>query len=433
MKNLRLGISILAFLVSIHFLLFDISKTDFPQIIIGFGISFLAYINLLQTGKTKLLWSVSMLASMMTVFSIPALSDDVYRFLWDGSLTVAGMNPFAVLPEDFQVQATDFQLFLLERMNSPTYYSVYPAVLQLLFASASYLFSSWLIGQVVFLKLLLLCSQIAAAYFLVSLLGLTARNSKVALVYFLNPLVIVELMGNMHFEVLMIAFLIASLYCLWRKQYAWAGILLALSVGTKLVTLMILPFLLRKIWQKGFRPFSLAFTLSMLVLFVPILYFSFNNFGQGLDLYFQKFEFNASVYYILRSIGYWIKGYNVIGSLGPAMAVVSGISILYLAYRKQSISLESICSASCIAFSIYLLLATTVHPWYISLALILAVLSNLKYPIYWSCLAILSYSKYYDGGQYYYLCVAIEYSLLFLLMYLEYLRQPKIRLFELAK
>ncbi len=70
------------------------------------------------------------------------------------------------------------------------------------------------------------------------------------LLYALNPLVIVELTGNVHFEALMIVFLLAFLLALHRNQVRRAALFLALSAGVKLLPVLFLPLVLaRKGWK----------------------------------------------------------------------------------------------------------------------------------------------------------------------------------------
>jgi hypothetical protein len=97
-------------------------------------------------------------------------------------------------------------------------------------------------------------------------------------------------------------------------------------------------------------------------------------------LWFQSFEFNASSYYLIRAIGYWVAGYNTIKWIGPSMGL---LTILYLGalwivyYRKKNFPWPG---AMVYALTIYFLMSTTVHPWYIGTILTLSVLSLHTFP-----------------------------------------------------
>ena len=101
---------------------------------------------------------------------------------------------------------------------------------------------------------------------------------------------------------------------------------------------------LRQLWhailtidfKKNLLYFLLCF-LILLGLIFPLLNGVFvQNFGDSIGLYFQKFEFNASVYYLLRWVGYQTKGYNLIATIGPRLALgtFTGIILLFLWERK---------------------------------------------------------------------------------------------------
>ena len=74
------------------------------------------------------------------------------------------------------------------------------------------------------------------------------------------------------------------------------------------------------------------------MVFSPLLNLSFvENFSDSLNLYFQKFEFNAGVYYVLRWIGFQYKGYNLIQVIGPLLALCTFLGIVALAFKEKHV------------------------------------------------------------------------------------------------
>ena len=68
--------------------------------------------------------------------------------------------------------------------------------------------------------------------------------------------------------------------------------------------------------------------------FLPFLNNSFvSHIASSIGLYFDKFEFNASIYYLLLWVGYDITGVNVIIVLGKILPVFAIIFIMKLAMR----------------------------------------------------------------------------------------------------
>ena len=131
-------------------------------------------------------------------------------------------------------------------------------------------------------------------------------------------------------------------------------------------------------------------------------------------LYFQKFEFNASIYYLVRWAGYQIYGYNIIATAGLIMGVVVCVLILLLAYFEKRSDMISLPVLMLFSLSIYFMFATVVHPWYIATLVFLSVFTKYRYAIAWSFLVILSYSAYQtETYTENYLLIAIEYGLVF--------------------
>ena len=95
------------------------------------------------------------------------------------------------------------------------------------------------------------------------------------------------------------------------------------------------------------------------------------NFGNSLDLYFQKFEFNASIYYLLRWVGFQIKGFNMIQVIGPLTALIVLTTIAIKSLTEKDISTIRIVTNMLLAICLYLFTATIVHPWYACLPLVL--------------------------------------------------------------
>lgn len=399
--------------VSIAFLLIFVQIDEYPLIIGFFTIAFLAYSYIVFRVSPKFLLVLAFGLRLIAVFSFPGLSDDIYRFLWDGWLITEGVNPYAYLPVDVPLQLGEFQNMLLEKMNSPEYYSVYPSVLQALFTCAAYIIPESLYGQMVFIKLILFAAELGTFILGSKILERMGKDKRLIYLYLLNPLVLVELIGNMHMELLMIFGFAVFLWGLYEKKgLSWSVFGLAFSVASKLVTAITFPFLLKRLTWKELLGYGGMMFLVLGVLFGPMVVGSYENFGKGLDLYFQKFEFNASVYFLVREVGYWVKGYNVIAKAGPFLGVIAGMLVLVLAWKEKDAGIESLCKRVLWALTIYYLLSTTVHPWYTSLLVFLSVFTNIRYAYVWSFLALLSYAEYYGEGNLYYWAVALEYVLL---------------------
>lgn len=384
-------------------------RTDFFQLIslygLLFGLHLWAYQNTNNSQMLRFFVGVAIVARVVLLFAMPSLSDDIFRFIWDGKLWHSGINPFDALPSFYLENGfpNGVNSELYQQLNSPNYFTIYPPVAQLTFYVATFWDDFW--WNSVVMKLFLLAAEFGTIWLLFQLFlkkdtSVSENpkeniNPKTILLYALNPLILIEIMGNLHFEGVMIFFLLLAYY--WLKK-GWANlsaVAFALSVASKLLPLMFLPFLIYKLgWKRSFQYFIIVGSVTI-ALFYPLLgTFFIENFGNSLNLYFQKFEFNASLYYALRWLGFQITGYNLINLLGPLLALTVVLNIMIKALKNRSEDLNILPLQWLFAICLYLFCTTTVHPWYTALPIVLSLFTKYRFPILWSGLIFLTYINY---------------------------------------
>lgn len=364
--------------------------------------AFITYLYLGSHSKADhhlpLLMGLAVLLRLSAWPGMPQLSDDVYRFIWDGRLINQGINPFAHLPEYYMELPNPpegITRTLFGQLNSPAYFTIYPPVAQGVFALACWLFPTSVLGSTLVMKSFLLLCECVTIYCLPRLLNKLNIAPKHALLYALNPLVVVEVVGNLHFEGAMVCFLLLSFWWIYHNRWIASGIAMALSIASKLLPLLFLFFFIRRLgWKKALSYFTVV-GISLLLLFAPLLGEAFfNGFGSSLDLYFRRFEFNGSVYYALRALGYQLLGYNLIQYLGPILALGTFIGISTMAIINRRKDWRSIFPQCLFAITLYLAFTTTVHPWYSLLPLFLCVFTRFRYPVFWTGMIFLTYINY---------------------------------------
>ncbi|WP_238527978.1 hypothetical protein [Aquimarina agarivorans] len=132
-----------------------------------------------------------------------------------------------------------------------------------------------------------------------------------------------------------------------------------------------------------------------LVLFAPFLSSQFvANFSKTISLWFQNFEFNASIYYIVRWIGYKIVGWNIIAKAGKILPLVAISFIAIFSLARRNYYPKVLIESMLFAITSYLFLSTTVHPWYLTIPLALSCFTHFKYLWVWSLTVIFSYFAY---------------------------------------
>jgi hypothetical protein len=417
-----------------------------------FGLYFLA-LRYRDSFNLRHLILAGILFRMVFLFSEPRLSDDHFRFLWDGSLTLAGENPYLIHPETLY-NSGDVEVFglngrMYEGMNSKGYYTVYPPVNQAFFAAAVYVGAGDFDRSLLALHALLLIFELVLLLAITRLLARWGKPAWWILIYALNPLVIIELTGNVHFEGVVLAFLALAALALIEQgrlstsvlRLILAGVAFGLGVSVKLTPLLILPLLLfalgnwRSMWVVGCSAGA-----TVLLTFLPFVSQALlAHFQESVALYFTSFEFNASVYYLLRAAGDTLVGYNLIARIGPILGVATFGFVMVIAIavairrRRRTLTAEHFVNALILSYVVYYLFATTVHPWYITTLVGLLVFVSRKQLIIWSFLVLLSYSHYIDGQFKEQLwLIAVEYVLLAVVLWLQFqkkfstMSQPKI-------
>jgi alpha-1,6-mannosyltransferase len=415
-------------------------RTDFTSLLLLFGGTFAIYLLLIfgKVNKVKhhfmVLMALAIVSRVAILFAIPNLSDDYFRFLWDGHLTINGISPFQYLPSEIIAQNLvdgDYALSLFAQMNSPEYYSVYPIINQFVFAMANLCFPSGIAGGVLVIKIFILGFEILTIYSLFLLTKIFKLSKNTVLLYTLNPLIIIEFCGNLHFEAGLIAFLLLSLYLLSQQKWALAAIPFAAAVLTKLHPLMLLPFVLKYLgWKKGilFSIIVAGITIGvfggfMLPFKYPIT--QLNKLLTSIRLYFETFEFNGGIYYVLRAIGTSIYGYNPIQIVGKLLFFINLMGLLYIFWKQQK-GFQALTKSIALAYLLYVLLSTTVHPWYILTLLPFSLLLRYKFALVWSGVIIITYFAYStnDWHENFYLLM-LEYTFVFVFLFYDFYRTKK--------
>ena len=426
-KSNRIAI-LLALISSLFYLVFayNLDRSDFLILLLLYAALFFFTFFLIEKLKADfwLLACFGIIFRLLFIPAIPNLSQDFYRFVWDGRLLLQGINPYLFTPEFLLNDPSS-----LLQINVPqgrelydgmgalnaSHYSNYPPINQLFFIIAAFFGGKSILSSVIALRVILILADIGILYFGRKLLQQLNLKENAIFWFFLSPFVIIELTGNLHFEGVMLFFIIWSLYLLFKGKWFWAAVLLGISVSVKLIPLLFLPLLFRY-FSKENRDKSLMSSLTSIAMtkllkfyavvlitvvltFAPFLSSEFiSNFAATIALWFQNFEFNASIYYIIRWIGFQVVGWNIIETVGKVLPLFIIIFILILSFFRRNQIFKTLLVSMLFAICIYFLLSTTIHPWYIATPLLLSVFTKYKFPIVWSFLVILSYSAYRVEG-----------------------------------
>ncbi|SFT86999.1 Protein of unknown function [Algoriphagus locisalis] len=378
--------------------------------------------------KWQWIFVVGLLTRLSLLLAIPKWSDDYPRFLWDGELVKMNQNPYLETPESWlqnhPESASPYLEDLFETMNSPQYFSVYPSLNQAIFYFSARGANLDAKTGVLILRAILILGEIGVFFGLLKLFHHFQLPEKRLILYWLNPLVIMEVTGNLHFEGLVLLLLLASLFALSKNRNALSGGFWGLSIGMKLLPLMLIPTFFSLEKTRKSIAFWIGSALALVLSFAWLLIDeSWVHFLQSIKLYQGKFEFNASIYYLLREVGFWVKGYNIIGEITPILSAVTLLGILYFSWKRKPENLPKLTDLWVLIYLFYLILQPVVHPWYLIPAFGLSLFTHKKAFLIWTFAVIFSYQAYGDPNyQESPIFLFLEYFILSIAVYWDYFR-----------
>ena len=380
---------------------YDLARFEFSKLLLVYSALFGGYYLVLKHSNIHDNWltAFAVLFRLLLLFTLPTLSQDFYRFIWDGQLILEGLNPYLYTPNELLGSLPE----LFPEMNtlhegmgslSAKHFSNYPPIHQLPFIIASLISKQSILGSVVVLRVILIIADLGILVYGKKLLKKLKLPTRSVYWFILNPLVIIELTGNLHFEGLMLCFFIMALYFIHSNKWHTAAIAMALSIGVKLVPVLSLPLFLNKLgWKKSIRFYSITCGV-FIILFLPFFSFEFfENYSATIGLWFSNFEFNASIYYFLKWALAGIKNLNLINSMGAVVTCVFVIQTSYQLLQKKQ-GTKALLLMIFWVLSGYYFISTTVHPWYITSLLLLSIYTNYRFILVWSYTLIFSYCAY---------------------------------------
>ena len=187
MLNRQAGLySLLALSALLYFLLaYHVQRAETAILISIYSLLFGSYLYFLDERKSLALKTIlisAIIFRLIFLLSIPALSDDFYRFIWDGRLWAAGINPFAELPVYFMdnpaLAQSGINQELLTLINSPTHYTVYPPIPQFINVLAAWLSGNSIVGAVLIMRIVFILAELGTIILLYKLLQMSTLLKK---------------------------------------------------------------------------------------------------------------------------------------------------------------------------------------------------------------------------------------------------------------
>jgi alpha-1,6-mannosyltransferase len=329
----------------------------FVAVALAQGAVYLAAVALVWRGGGSRRTALAILAAA-ALFRIPvlaappSLSTDIFRYVWDGRVQGAGINPYRYIPNDAHLaKLRDAAIF--PHVNRNTYArTIYPPVAEAFFFAVTR-FGAGVTGM----KVAMVACEAAAAYFLLLLLRERGLPAERVLIYAWHPLPLWEFAGSGHVDALVVLAIAAAL---WGRRHLpqWLeGVLLAGGTLVKFFPAVILPAL----YRRGDWRMPLAFVASVALAYLPYLGAGRNVLG-FLGGYAGEEGFSSGAgFYLWELLGAVFP----LASVGAGFYIAAaGLVLAALAGRMVLAPLEDAVAGSAVLATAFTVLVSPHYPWY---------------------------------------------------------------------
>lgn len=341
-------------------------------------------------------WVVLAIAVAMRAIllpSLPFLSSDIYRYVWDGQVQAAGINPYLHLPADpILAQLRDPAVFPL--INRADYaLTIYPPAAQMVFA---------LVGRitptVLGMKVAMLGFEVLAVLCLLGLLSIARLPRDRILIYAWNPLALWSFACDGHVDAIAVGLVALALLLRALGREGRAGIALAAAVLVKILPVALAPAFLRggRFW----RP-ALAGSAAIVLLYLPYLSAGSTVLG-FLPAYGDEEGYRSGAgFWLLAGLSHLVTLPPFAGRLYLACAIV-GLAALAVAIARRPAPTGQSCAAIALCRDAGLLAAWTTaaanphYAWYYAWLAVPAVVAPSPALIWLSAAPVLFYVDPFD-------------------------------------
>ena len=290
-----------------------------------------------KLGLPKLV-TYALLVRLILVASEPTLSDDVYRYIWEGFVALKGGNPYLYAPADPLWDSVGL-LDIRNQVNHPEISAVYPPLTIWLFAVLAAISTTPVVVQAA-----MGLADVGVAWALGRILHRRGRSLAPAWLYALHPLGAVESAGSGHVESVGVLCMLLAIDS-WDRRESGAGWAMTGAL-VKFLPAALLP----RLWRK--RPWLLGMGILIAVMTALPFMDAGTAMVSGLGTYASSWQFNGLVYSLMTPI---------LGDSARWVAMAIGAVVVVRAIRVHWLP-ERVALWTCGAFVI---LSPTVHPWYL--------------------------------------------------------------------
>ena len=291
------------------------------------------------------------------IFYPPYLSDDIYRYVWDGRVQARGINPYRYIPADESLaQLRDEKIYpYINRRDSA--HTIYPPV-----AEGAFLLITRFSESVTWMKAVMVGFEAIAVWAIIQLLASFGFARQRVLIYAWHPLAVWEFAGSGHVDALAIAFIALALLVRRKRVETLTGFLLGWATCVKLFPTVLFPALyMRRSWKM-----PLAFVATILIAYLPYLSVGPVRTLGSLPGYASERGLMSGEQFFLLTVARKLFGPHVPTSAYLVFAVaVLGIVSVWAMKDKPSDDVRYLRNGLIIA-SVFILLLAPHFSWYFS-------------------------------------------------------------------
>jgi hypothetical protein len=211
----------------------------------------------------RALWGILLGAAVMRAIALPTqplLSTDLYRYVWDGKVQVAGINPYRYIPDAPELKSLRDD-FMFPRINRADYaHTIYPPTAEL-----AYFLGARLSPTYLGMKALMVAFETLAIAALLRLLAAARVPRERVLIYAWNPLAVWEFAGNGHVDALALGLLALVMLAYLGRHRVVTGALFGAAILVKFLPVILFP----AFWRRFDWRMPAACLAAMLLLYLP--------------------------------------------------------------------------------------------------------------------------------------------------------------------
>ncbi len=320
----------------------------------------------------------------LTVWPLyPALSDDAYRYRWEGKIQAAGGDPYQIRPAD--VQWASVQDATFPKVGSKDFKSAYgPFVEQSEWVTYILLqhFTLDPFVQVFWFKLPPALFDLGIIGVLVLLLRQHRMPLNLVLIYAWSPLPIVEFWGTGHNDAIAIFCVTLALLMAARNRWMWAFASLSMAVAAKIWPIFLFPAFILSPGGGKSRWYQWLILFPIFGLFALPYIGNVTENAQFLSGFVGGWRNNDSLFGAIL----WYSGGDLYQAKYTSTALIAA-AIIGIARFVRPLEKAALWSMTTV-----LLISANCHPWYLTWFAPLLVFYPMTPLLLWCALMPLSYS-----------------------------------------